>query len=400
MREMFEKLKFTIDGERYSCQQLSSNNFIVGDRSVTVEAVGVENFQVRHSYSGHIEADLPTRQLKGRRAFRLELLRGRNLLHLEPGGIELSLFWKSSLRDWTESILKAFVILLVIQTFVVQTFFIPTGSMKNTLFPGDYIMVEKLTYRFHSPDPGEIIVFEFPDDISKDFIKRLIAKGGDTLVVNGGVVKRNGEKMTEKYTVFKKRLADPRLQAEGSGIDFDLRLPPRWRRAPGAQNSYRVELNSRLAAIPDLDVDSLEQAETRLKRMKSPEEVEQRAGSYHFDSGKLALTVHPRGSVSLNSVARRMEAYFRFSHADTVRINGLEREVFGETAQFERRPVELDQDVLWAMGDNRNNSADSRFWRRPLRGRGVMGKALLVYWPPQNMGMIHHEHLDRRASTP
>lgn len=393
--DLLQKLKVSVGGEPCTFQQLSSNNFIVGDDGIGFEAPGVGGFSVQHLYSGHVVRELPLKPLRGRPGFQTTLMRGRNIFRLEPEGLEFSLFYKSALRDWTESIIKAFIILLVIQTFVVQTFFIPTGSMKNTLFPGDYIMVEKLTFRTQAPDPGEIVVFEYPDDTSKDFIKRLIGVGGDRLVVHGGVVARNGRKLPEPYTVFKKRLYDPSLQATPPEIGFDLRPILQWPRQNGCQLSYAVSLTPRLKALDDLKVDSIEQAEVALEPLASVAEVEKKAGSYFVDQKTLELTIHPKGDVSLNAAAREFDLYFRFTHRDAEPIAELEKDVFGETMQAEDRPIELEPDQLWAMGDNRNNSADSRFWRNSLRRPGLMGKALLVYWPPKHMGIIRHQHLGR-----
>jgi signal peptidase I len=299
--DLLEKLKVNVGGEPHTIKQLSSNNFIVGEDAVSFEAPGVGDFSIKHVYSGHVVTELPLKPLRGRPGFQATLLRGRNIFRLQPEDLEFSLFYKGALRDWTESIIKAFVILLVIQTFVVQTFFIPTGSMKNTLFPGDYIMVEKLTYRLFSPDPGEIVVFEFPDDPSKDFIKRLIAVGGDKLEIHGGVVNRNGRKRPEAYTVFKKRLYDPTIQRNPPEIGYDLRPVSQWPRQQGCQKSYVVALTPRLACIPDLMVDSVEQLETQLKQVLTVAAVEEQAGSYFFDKQKLELTIHPRGDVSLRA---------------------------------------------------------------------------------------------------
>ncbi|MBI4869635.1 MAG: signal peptidase I [Candidatus Wallbacteria bacterium] len=396
MSDFLEKLKVSLGGDPYTFRQLANNNFIVSEPEAVFEAPGVDGFAIRHVYSGHTVSELALAPVKNRPAFRASLMRGRNLFQVDPMGVEFSLYYKSAARDWVESILKAFIILLVMQTFVVQTFFIPTGSMKNTLFPGDYIMVEKLTYRFFEPDPGEIIVFEFPDDVSKDFIKRLIARGGDSLEVRGGVVTRNGRKMAEKYTVFKKRLFDPTIQAVPPEVGYDLRALPQWPLAKGCAKSYVVAINPRFDRLPEFALDSVEQADRGLQRVDKPEEVEKTRGSYHFDPKTLELLIHPRNDAALGSVAREVDLFFRFVHEDSEACAELERDVFGEVGQLEDRPIQLPADQLWAMGDNRNNSADSRFWRNPLRRRGLMGKGLLVYWPPSHMGMIRHLHFDAK----
>jgi signal peptidase I len=89
-------------------------------------------------------------------------------------------------RENAEVILTAVVLALIIRTFVVQAFKIPTGSMRPTLIEGDRILVNKFIYRFTKPKRGDIIVFKYPEDTKKDFIKRLIALGEETVRITDG----------------------------------------------------------------------------------------------------------------------------------------------------------------------------------------------------------------------
>lgn len=104
-----------------------------------------------------------------------------------------------------EVVITALILALIIRTFVVQAFKIPTGSMRTTLIEGDRILVNKFIYRFKRPKRGDIIVFKYPEEPKKDFIKRLIAFGGETveivdgsIIINGEPV-RNGSKIEEIY---------------------------------------------------------------------------------------------------------------------------------------------------------------------------------------------------------
>ena len=90
---------------------------------------------------------------------------------------------KSVLREYTEAILVAVLLALLIRTFVVQAFKIPSGSMIPTLLVGDHILVNKFIYRFMDPKRGDVIVFKYPVDESRDFIKRIIAVGGEDLLI-------------------------------------------------------------------------------------------------------------------------------------------------------------------------------------------------------------------------
>ena len=121
-------------------------------------------------------------------------------------------------------IVMAFVLALLIKTFLVQAFFIPSGSMEPTLVPGDRVLVLKVPYYFSEPDRGDIIVFEDPDPSgvpdrglvdgffhwmfeglgvqrpdSEDFIKRVVGTPGDVVSGREGQVYVNGEPIDEPY---------------------------------------------------------------------------------------------------------------------------------------------------------------------------------------------------------
>ena len=121
---------------------------------------------------------------------------------------------KSLFREYTESIVIAVVLALVIRTFVVQAFKIPSGSMEDTLLIGDHILVNKLAYGlqipildatwtlfglFGEPKRGEIIVFRFPRDPTRDFIKRVVGLPGDRVEVRNHRAYVNGEPLKELY---------------------------------------------------------------------------------------------------------------------------------------------------------------------------------------------------------
>lgn len=126
---------------------------------------------------------------------------------------------KSALRENIEAIAVAVVLALFIRTFIVQAFKIPSGSMKPTLQIGDHILVNKFIYGVKlpfagttimpitEPERGDIIVFKFPEDPDKDFIKRVVAVAGDTVEMRDKRVFVNGELQQHDYAVY----TDPRI---------------------------------------------------------------------------------------------------------------------------------------------------------------------------------------------
>lgn len=109
---------------------------------------------------------------------------------------------KGAFRDTFDSIIVAFVIAMIIRAFFVQAFKIPSGSMLETLQIGDHILVNKISYVIDKPKVDDIIVFEFPLDPGKDFIKRVVGVPGDTLKIVDKVLYRNGEKVDEPFAIF------------------------------------------------------------------------------------------------------------------------------------------------------------------------------------------------------
>ncbi len=138
-------------------------------------------------------------------------------------------------------ILMAFILALLIKTFLVQAFFIPSGSMEPTLLPGDRVLVTKVPYYFHDPRRGDIIVFEDPDPKqqpdrgvvggffhwmfqglgvqkpeNEDFIKRVIGLPGDVVSAKNGQVYVNDQPLDEPYLTVKTADFGPTTVPAGS----------------------------------------------------------------------------------------------------------------------------------------------------------------------------------------
>ena len=188
-------------------------------------------------------------------------------------------FQKSTIRESFESIVIAVILALFVRTFVVQAFKIPTGSMENNLLIGDHLLVNKFVFgpstsrleRALLPmgtiHRGDVIVFKYPVDPTRDYIKRVIGLPGESLEVRDRKVFINGHALVEPYAHY--------LDAAGTPAEY--------------------------------------------------------------------------------------------------------REVTSSEVRDHYGPVVVPADEFFMMGDNRDNSADSRFWgflRRDL----VKGKALVIYW--------------------
>ena len=137
---------------------------------------------------------------------------------------------KSTVREYFESICVAVILALFVRTFVVQAFKIPTGSMENNLLIGDHLLVNKFVFAPTMTDleaavlpidrvgRGDIIVFKYPEDPERDFIKRVVALPGETIELRKKRVYIDDVMLDEPYVRF---LVPP---DEEGGSDFDVRV--------------------------------------------------------------------------------------------------------------------------------------------------------------------------------
>lgn len=161
-----------------------------------------------------------------------------------PADARPATFKKSVAREYLESLVVAFILATFIRTFVVQAFKIPTGSMENNLLIGDHLLVNKVVYSpsgFPGEDAlmgkkpiqrGHVVVFKYPEDPARDFIKRVIGLPGETIEIKGKQVHIDGKPLEEPYVHFLEpplRPEDPEygIRMDGSrGDDYGPRTVP------------------------------------------------------------------------------------------------------------------------------------------------------------------------------
>jgi len=158
-------------------------------------------------------------------------------LRAEGSGLRVD-FKKSTLREYFESIVIAVILALFIRTFVVQAFKIPTGSMEETLLIGDHLLVNKFVFgpaatgveRALLPigtiKRRDVLVFKYPEEPARDFIKRVIGLPGETVELREKKVYINGTALDEPYVHFLSPPSGPSEFHEVTSFDVRERYGP------------------------------------------------------------------------------------------------------------------------------------------------------------------------------
>ena len=238
---------------------------------------------------------------------------------------------KKHSREWFEALIIAAIFATILRVFVVESYRIPTGSMESTLLAGDFLFVNKYVYGPKIPftdirlpgvkkvDRGDIIVFKFPKDRSLNYIKRCVALSGDTLEIHG-----------QELSINKKPAP----------------LPP-----------HAQFIGNRMAA-GDGDYMIFPQFSNFNKDNYGP------------------IRIPGKGDVvPLNPATYPL-------YSALIADEGHEVSLQGRTVFIDGTPVQnytVQSNYYFAMGDNRDNSLDSRFWGF-LPEKDIVGQALMVYW--------------------
>jgi signal peptidase I len=140
-----------------------------------------------------------------------------------------------ALWEWSKSMATALLLFFLVRSFLVEAFKIPSGSMEGTLLVGDFLLVNKLVYgaevpfthkrlpAVRAPRHGDVMVFQFPEDLTKDFVKRVVGLPGDTLAMKDGLLFRNGGALKERYVSHTEPGTDPAGEEFGWQRNFLVR---------------------------------------------------------------------------------------------------------------------------------------------------------------------------------
>jgi len=238
---------------------------------------------------------------------------------------------KKHSQEWFEALIIAAIFATVLRVFVVESYRIPTGSMERTLLAGDFLFVNKYVYGPKVPfteirlpgvdkvERGDIIVFKFPKDRSLNYIKRCVAISGDTLEIHA-----------QQLTINRKTVTlPPYAQFIGQ-------------RVPAGEGDYMI-----FPQFSNFNKDNY-----------GPIRIPRKGDIIRLDATTLPLY----GSLVADE-------------GHEVSLQG--REVFVDGSPV--RQYTIKENYYFAMGDNRDNSLDSRFWGF-LPEKDLVGQALMVYW--------------------
>ncbi len=157
--------------------------------------------------------------------------------------------WRQ-IRDWAQSFVIAIGLVIVIRSFLIENFRIPSGSMERTLLIGDFLLVNKLAYGAEVPFTGQhlpplehphrrdIVVFHYPLDLRIHFIKRVVGVPGDTLSMREGTLIVNGVAQTEPYAVHNDVGGDPADDEFRWQLPYELHGPTVGANDPPSRNNW------------------------------------------------------------------------------------------------------------------------------------------------------------------
>ena len=129
---------------------------------------------------------------------------------------------ENAVLDIVRFSLIALIIVIPVRTFIAQPFIVSGASMESTFHTGEYLIVDQLSYEFHTPKRGEVVVFRYPKDPSKFFIKRVIALPGETITIEGSTVRISNPQFPNGFI-----LDEPYIKSMENGAEMTEELGER-----------------------------------------------------------------------------------------------------------------------------------------------------------------------------
>jgi signal peptidase I len=219
------------------------------------------------------------------------------------------------------------LVLFIIQPFILQAFFIPSGSMEDTLRIGDRLLVSKMVYRLKPPAFQDVIVFKAPPDAllnqnvteEVDFIKRCMGTPGDTVYMEDRQIYRNGKKVPEIYTKW----SDPSSAVTSTGA------PDEGAASSTPRQSYDMKI---------------------------------------YGEAVYSRDITPSGPGPWTRLG--------------VPVDDATQKIISDA-----KPGKVPDGYYLFLGDHRNNSNDGHVWGFAPRN-AIVGKAICVFWPPTRLGLV------------
>ena len=241
---------------------------------------------------------------------------------------------------YVETIGTALILVVIIQRFYIGNFKIPTGSMIPTIEVGDRVFADMVSYKFTGPKRNSIIVFKEPIENKVLYTKRAMGLPGETVKIQDGILYINGE-----ATNFR--------QYSNLGIgDNEWRIPKK---------------GDKLEIIPAGNYNKAHNY-TAIDIEKIQKELKYNSASVYEFMPNLKFVVN----------GEETGLILDFIHDKDV----VAKLMVGETVQ-----VTLDDDYYLALGDNTDNSFDSRYWGF-VKGSRIRGRALVRFWPLNRIGLV------------
>lgn len=279
------------------------------------------------------------------------------------------------------SILEAIIIVLILRWLAVEAHAVPTGSMIPTIIPHEYLLAEKISYRFYDPHPGDVVVFKYPVDGKTDYVKRCVATEGQTVEFRDRVLYVDGVAVPDQHAHFSND-EDP--------IPFLFNISPgEW------QKSWENRGEGAGALIQYLDA----------RITKNPQELLPYFGHYFLiQAEKEGFEID--GDSLMKIISSQPIKGRTWKSAGTIVISAALEELLGKNynpaeysgiisraidtvpnkyaifnfAIADNFPkVTVPEGMIMCIGDNRCESFDSRYWG-PVSTDKVKGRPVLIYY--------------------